>query len=142
MAGGVGAKVGRGEAQEVKTAIRTINGMYVTIERPATMRHRERHDLASAHHQEVRGRSLVDLAANAPCSTCGSSRGTAFSVSEPPTCLVRGIGRKDAIHQRGKSMKPMKNIQACNEDAGSSSVLRWGVQGVACIRGGRPGSRI
>lgn len=44
---------------------------------------------------------------DAPCSTCGSSSVTAFSVSVPPTCRVRGMGISEAIHHRGKRMKPM-----------------------------------
>ena len=73
----------------------------------------------------------------APCSTWGSSSGTAFSVSVPPTSRVLGMGRNDAIHQIGKTIKPTKKHQACSGDASSKSPPRCGAHPVRLILGFR-----
>lgn len=104
-------------------ATKTTKGIYVKTEIPDMIRHRFRHDRASYPNEISKQKSAIAIA-NVPCSTCGSSNGTAFSVSDPPICRVRGMGKNEAIHQSGKRMKPMKKHHACADDAGSSSVLR------------------
>jgi hypothetical protein len=77
---------------------------------------------------------------NPPCSTCGSSNVTAFSVSLPPTCLVFGVLIIDAAHQSGNSTNPTKKNQAWTGLPSSSSPLNLNDHPVSRLRGGFRGS--
>ena len=88
--------------RDAKTATRTMNGIYVKNETPAMIRHRNLHVLAS--RIRLSRHIIRSQIGRVPCSICGSSSGTAFSVSEPPTTRVLGIGRIDATHHKGKRM--------------------------------------
>ena len=77
-----------------------------------------------------------------PYSICGSSNGTAFSTSLPPTCLVLGVLITDAAHQSGNSTNPKKNNQAWIGLPASSSSLNLKAHPVSRFRGGFRGSCI
>lgn len=65
---------------------------------------------------------------------------TAFSVSVPPTSRVFGTGLKDAAHQIGNNIKPIKKHQACSGERSSSSDLKRSDHSVGIVLGGFRGS--
>ncbi len=88
----------------------------------------------TAHRKRTRKHS--------PCSTCGSSSASAFSVSVPPTMRVGGMRQKLANHQSGKRMNPTKNSHACTGEPCSSTDGMCRPHDVGRIRGGFRGSRM